>query len=73
MRFPWRDYQQFCLGVLRWSPSDFWASNVWEIHEAWTGYAKSKGIIKSPKTGVFPDEESRQALRARLERERGNA
>ena len=35
--------------MLRWPPAAFWASNVWEVDEAWEGYAMSKGIKKPGK------------------------
>ncbi len=58
LRFPWRDYQRFCLGVLRWSPSDFWRATVWEVAEAYEGYALSKGIKKQTKTSLTEDDVS---------------
>ena len=42
--FPWADYQRLAFGCLRWQPSEFWRSNVWELTYAWEGYAQSKGI-----------------------------
>ena len=42
--FPWDEYQRLALGPLRWQPSEFWRSNVWELSYAWEGYARSKGI-----------------------------
>lgn len=32
--------------MLRWSPREFLASNVWDVTDAWEGYALSKGIKK---------------------------
>lgn len=42
--------------MLRWGPSDFWASNVWEVVEAWEGYARSKGIKENPKSSLTADD-----------------
>ncbi len=42
--------------MLRWSPPDFWASNVWEVVEAWEGYAKSTGIKDNPKSALTEDD-----------------
>lgn len=69
-RFPWREYKRFCLGVLRWSPAEFWQASVWDVAEAYEGYALSKGIKKKNDPSMYPSEESRKALRARLEREK---
>lgn len=65
-RFPWREYRRFCLGVLGWSPADFWKATVWDVADAYEGWAQANGIKKKHD---LPDEESRKALRARLERE----
>lgn len=56
--------------MLRWGPQEFWASNVWEVMEAWEGYARSKGIKPAFNPKDYPDEEGRKALREREERER---
>jgi hypothetical protein len=42
--FPWGEYQRLAFGSLRWQPSEFWRSNVWELTYAWEGFARSKGI-----------------------------
>lgn len=42
--FPWKDYQQVCLGWLGWHPEAFWRATTWDVMRAWEGHARSKGI-----------------------------
>jgi len=54
--FPWRDYRRFCLGVLRWSPLDFWQASVWDVMDAYDGWAISKGVKKQEPEKLTPDD-----------------
>lgn len=35
---------EFALGVLRWSPADFWNSTPLELTSAYVGYCRREGI-----------------------------
>ena len=37
--FPWEDAMALCLGVLRWSPQDFWRATPREVAAALSGLA----------------------------------
>lgn len=55
-RFPWREYRRFCLGVLRWSPREFWDSSVWDVIEAYEGFAAYKGVKENRETSLTPED-----------------
>lgn len=56
LRFPWRDYQRFCLGALGWTPQAFWQATAWEVAEAYEGYALKHGINRVPKTSLTAED-----------------
>ena len=56
MGFPWREYKRFCLGVLRWPPSEFWKASVWDVAEAYEGYPLANGIKTNPKSALTGDD-----------------
>ena len=56
--------------MLLWTPDAFWRSTVWEVMLAYDGYALANGLTKKDNPDLYPTEEERTALRARLERER---
>ncbi len=51
-RFPWGAYRQFCLGVLGWSPREFREATIWEVADAYDGYAQKNGIRREPRGGL---------------------
>jgi hypothetical protein len=54
--FPWKEYQEICLGVLRWPPDSFWRATTWDVMRAWHGYARSKGISLHGNTKLTEDD-----------------
>jgi phage conserved hypothetical protein len=40
--FPWEDVMRLCLGLLRWSPVDFWRATPREVAAAFDGLAGGK-------------------------------
>ncbi len=69
-RFPWAQYQQFCLGGLGWSPTDFWKATTWEVIRAYDGYALVNGITKQANKHLAPSLEEFEELKRNLD---GNA
>jgi uncharacterized phage protein (TIGR02216 family) len=62
--FPWDDAMTLALGVLRWSPAQFWRATPRELTAAWDGL--NGGRPMEPALGrdlrrlmeAFPDERS---------------
>lgn len=72
VRFPWKTYQEVCLGALRWQPSEFWKATTWDVVRAFDGYAAAKGIKKPHDERLYPTKEEREELHRRIrERENG--
>ncbi len=63
--FPWTEYQQFALGGLGWSPSEFWAATAWELSHAWEGYAQANGL----KSRSYLDDDTVVELRDMMDAE----
>lgn len=72
-KFPWQDYREIALGWLGWPPSEFWGATVCDLIDAWEGHCVASGRKKKFRASDYPDEEGRKQLKARLERERGDA
>lgn len=73
-RFPWRQYQETCLGALGWPPSEFWRATVWDVMRACEGKAVASGAKKRFDPRHYPTREERDELHRRIrERDRGHA
>ena len=46
------------MGVLRWSPSEFWRATPWDLYLAVEGWQESQGVTESPdvEAAITPDE-----------------
>jgi uncharacterized phage protein (TIGR02216 family) len=72
--FPWDDAMMLALGVLRWSPDEFWRATPRELTTAWEGL--NGGRPMEPALGrdlrrlmeAFPDERGVGGLSASSER-----
>ena len=70
--FPWDDALMLGLGVLRWSPKEFWRATPRELLAAWEGLnggrptepAMSRDLQRLMK--AFPDEQLQADLPSRI-------
>jgi hypothetical protein len=53
--------------VLLWSPADFWAANVWDVTDAYDGWAQANGVAKDTQSKLSEDDV--QELRTLIEEE----
>ncbi|MCB8820053.1 phage tail assembly chaperone [Microvirga rosea] len=59
--FPWDEVMRFCLGILRWSPAEFWRSTPREVAAAFEAFTGGRGAAPALGTDLarlmdrFPD------------------
>lgn len=70
-RFPWKTYQEVCLGGLGWQPSEFWKATTWDVMRACEGKAAANGTKKAKRKFRPPSKEEREELHRKIREREG--